>query len=84
MSRTEATQSGFGDRVALGRPFFTEIAPCLGTPQLLQRIENAQARGLLDISFDQVGDFGAPQRELRVRIMSAAGGGLWVFIERSN
>jgi photoactive yellow protein len=81
-SRAEAEQSGYGDRRAIGRDFFTQMAPCLGTPELLGRIESARRAGTLDILFEQVGDFGDPERELRVRVLSASGGGLWVFLQR--
>lgn len=81
-SKTEARQSGFGERVAIGRDFFTQMAPCLGTPEFLRRIEDARTAGTLDILFEQVGDFDDAERELRVRVQSASGGGLWVFLER--
>jgi photoactive yellow protein len=81
-SRTEAEQSGYGDRRAIGRDFFTQMAPCLATPELSSRIEKARRAGSLDIVFEQVGDFGDPERELRVRVLSASGGGLWVFLQR--
>jgi photoactive yellow protein len=81
-SRAEANQSGFGDRDALGREFFTELAPCMGTAEFMRRVEAAQSAGKLDISFEQVGDFDDAERELRVRMISASAGGLWVFIER--
>jgi len=83
-SRTEARQSGFGDRPILGRAFFTEIAPCVGTPDLLRRIERARAAGTLDILFEHVGDFSDATRELRVRVKSATPGELWVFIDRQS
>lgn len=81
-SKTEAAQSGFGDRRALGRGFFTQLAPCLGTPELLRRIDDARRAGTLDVTFEQIGDFDSAERELRVRVVSAAGGGLWVFLQR--
>lgn len=81
-SKTEGEQSGFGDRKAIGRHFFTQLAPCLGTPEFLRRIEQAQKEGTLDVLFEQVGDFGDAERELRVRVQSASDGGLWVCIER--
>ena len=82
LSQTEAKQSGLGDRSAIGRTFFTELAPCMGAPDFLRRIEHAEASGTLDITFEQVGDFDDAERELRVRVKSASGDGFWVFIER--
>lgn len=81
-SRAEAEQSGFGDRRAIGRDFFTQMAPCLGAPELLRRIAAARRAGTLDITFEQTGDFDDADRELRVRVKSATGGGLWVFLQR--
>jgi photoactive yellow protein len=81
-SRTEARQSGFGERNALGRSFFREIAPCMNNPAFMQRLEQARAAGTLDITFEQVGDFDDAQRELRVRVISASAGGVWLFIQR--
>jgi photoactive yellow protein len=81
-SRTEAEQSGFGDRPALGRVFFTEIAPCMGTAQFQRRLERTHAAGALDITFEHVGDFADAERELQVRVLSAAGGGLWLCLKR--
>ena len=81
-SKTEARQSGFGERKAIGQDFFTQLAPCLGTPEFLRRIERARREGTLDVMFEQIGDFDDAQRELRVRVQSATGGGVWVFLQR--
>jgi photoactive yellow protein len=81
-SKTEAEQSGYRDRRAIGREFFTQMAPCLGTPERLRRIDQARREGTLDIAFEQIGDFDDAERELHVRVASAPGGGLWLFIER--
>ena len=81
-SKTEAELSGYGDRRAIGRDFFTQMAPCLATPERLRRIDQARREGTLDISFEQIGDFDDAERELHVRVVSARGGGLWLFLER--
>jgi len=81
-SKAEKEQSGYGDRQAIGRDFFTQMAPCLGTPQFLRRIEEARRAGTLDITFEQTGDFDDAERDLRVRVQSASTGGLWVFLQR--
>jgi photoactive yellow protein len=81
-SRTEGEQSGFRDRRAIGRQFFTQIAPCLSTPERLRRIEEARRAGTLDVTFEQIGDFDDADRELHVRVFSAAGGGVWVCLPR--
>jgi photoactive yellow protein len=81
-SRTEAEQSGFRDRRAIGRDFFTQIAPCLSTPERMLRIDEARRAGTLDIAFEQIGDFDDAERELHVRVISASGGGVWVLLQR--
>jgi photoactive yellow protein len=82
-SRTEAAQSGYRLDRAHGQRFFSAMAPCLGTPALMGRIERAQRAGTLDISLDHIGDFSDAQRAMRVRICSTRrGGGLWVFLQR--
>jgi hypothetical protein len=42
------------------------------------------AVGTLDIAFGWYGDFEDPDRPLRVRVQSAAGGGVWIFIQREG
>jgi len=81
-SKTEAEQSGYRDRRAIGQDFFTQMAPCLATPERLRRIAQARQAGTLDIFFEQIGDFDDAERELRVRVVSASGNGLWLFLER--
>jgi photoactive yellow protein len=81
-SRTEAEQSGYGDRRAIGRHFFTQLAPCLSTPERLRRIDDARRAGTLDITFEQIGDFDDAERELHVRVLSAPSGGVWVLLGR--
>src|SRR5262245_9402760 len=56
-SRTEAQQSGLSGSKAMGKRFFTELAPCMGTSEFLQRIERAVVARTLDITFESVGDF---------------------------
>jgi hypothetical protein len=51
----------------------------MGTEDFQRRLDRAMAAGTLDITFEQLGD---TEREFRVRITSATGGGLWLFIQR--
>jgi photoactive yellow protein len=83
-SRTEAQQSGFGDRTAVGRQFWTEIAPCMGTPEFMRRLDQAKRAGTLDLTFEQIGDFDDAERQLHVRMIAASQNGVWVFIRRPN
>ena len=81
-SGAEKRLSGFGDRPAVGQHFFTRIAPCMDAPGFRGRVERALAAGMADIEFGWVGDFGSAERELRVRVQPAAGGGCWIFLHR--
>ncbi len=83
-SRTERRQSGMGQRRVLGRHFFTQVAPCMQTPEFALRIEAARRAGALDIQFEHVGDFEDETRELSVRVMSSSDGGLWLCLRRQG
>jgi hypothetical protein len=83
-SDSEAKQSGFGDRHALGLTFFTQLAPCMATPGFVRKVEDAQGRGELDIIFDHVGDFADAERKLLVRMISAPERGAWVLLQRQD
>jgi photoactive yellow protein len=80
-SEAERRQSGYR-KEAIGRTFFTEMAPCMDNPQFRGRIEQALARGKLDIPFDYIVDLpsGARGVEVRVRVQSAGDGGCWIFM----
>lgn len=82
---TERQLSGLR-REALGRHFFTEIAPCMDNPDFRGRIERAMAAGTLDIAFGYVSDLpsGARDVALDVRVQSASGGGCWIFLRRED
>jgi photoactive yellow protein len=81
-SKAEARLSGSGERPRLGLAFFSEIAPCMDTAAFRGRIEAARQAGRLDLEFGYVGDFADRNRELTVRIQSAAAGGYWIFMRR--
>ena len=74
--------SGSGDRLRLGLDFFRDIAPCMDNDRYRGRIDQAVARGTLDLAFTHIGDFEDRERELTVRVQSAANGGYWVFMRR--
>jgi photoactive yellow protein len=81
-SRTESKRSVAGDKNLIGRGFFHDLAPCLEAEHFQRRFDRAMVAGSLDLTFEQVGDFDDMERELRVRVTSATGGGLWLFIQR--
>ena len=83
-SKAEREASGYGGRPTVGRIFFTDIAPCMAHEGFRGRLEAARARGTLDLKFSWIGDFADRQRELRVRVQSASGGGVWIFIQRQS
>ena len=81
-SETEKRQSGYG-KSPLGRNLF-EISSCLGSDEFRGRIMRAQEAGKVDLDIGWLGDFNDPTRESRIRVQSAARGGLWLFIERDS
>jgi photoactive yellow protein len=81
-SAREAELSGFGERTAIGRDFFTRMAPCMDSPMVRGRIEKALAERTLDIRISHVGDFTDRQRLLELRAVSATSGGFWLFLRR--
>jgi photoactive yellow protein len=83
-SETEARLSGRGQRRTVGLPFFQRIAPCMDTESFKGRIDAALRAGTLDIEIGHTGDFSDPSRRIRVRAMSAAGGGIWLAHDRSD
>lgn len=80
---TERRQSGY-QKVALGKAFFSAVAPCMDNELFRGRIEEARAAGHLDIAFGYVSDMpsGAQDVELDVRVQSASAGGYWIFLLR--
>lgn len=81
-NRTESERSGYKKRPAMGKTFFTDVAPCMNNGYFKGRIDKALKAGNLDIRFSFVGDFSDRERELTVRVQSAADGGIWVFMLR--
>ncbi len=79
-SEVERQLSGYRKETQ-GRPFFLEIAPCLNTARCRGRIDEALARGTLDLSFDHMADLPSGTRDvdLHVRVLAATGGGCWIF-----
>lgn len=82
-SAQERRHSGYRP-TAVGRRFFTEVAPCMNNPDFAGRIVQAAAAGTLDVAFDYVSDLPSGEKdvELRVRLISASDGGTWIFIDR--
>ncbi len=83
-SATEARQSGYKKRPAVGLDFFLNIAPCMATPEFKGRVEEARRAGAVEIEIGWVGDFDDPDREMIVRIQSAIDGGLWICLNRDD
>lgn len=81
-STTEARLSGYGEK-PLGQNLFA-ISSCLGSDAFRGRIERAREQGPVDLEIGWPGDYGDPNRELRIRVQSSRNGGLWLFIERDD
>jgi photoactive yellow protein len=82
-NRFEKKSSGFGERIAVGRLYFFDVAPCLNNDFFRGRIDKARREGVLDIRFTFVGDFSDSERELTVRAQSGKDGEYWIFIQRA-
>jgi photoactive yellow protein len=81
-SRSEAAQSGRKKRPTVGLDFFSEVAPCMANPDMRGRVEAAKVRGSVDVEIGWIGDFKDADGEIRIRVMSAGDGGLWLFMNR--
>jgi photoactive yellow protein len=81
-SATEARQSGYGGS-PVGKNFF-EVSRCAGTDDFRGEIMRAADAGPVDLEFGWPGDYGDPDRELRIRVQSARPDGFWIFIERDE
>jgi photoactive yellow protein len=79
-SQAEARQSGYG-KLPLGQNLF-ELSSCMGSDDFRGRIVRALEIEPVDIEFVWVGDFTDPKRDMRVRVQSAARGGVWIMVER--
>ncbi len=77
---TEVRESGH-DGVRLGNNFFAEPLG-VNRRELNARIARAKEDGPVDLEFAWKGDYGNPNREMRIRVQSARQGGVWLFIER--
>jgi photoactive yellow protein len=81
-SATEARESGYGME-PLGRDFF-EVSRCDDKLDLRARWLQAMERGPVDFDLSRTGDLANPKRELRMRIVTARNGGLWLFVDRDR
>lgn len=82
-SESERRLSGYRKDV-LDRSFFAEIAPCMNNASFKRRIDDALAKGTLNMTFDHIGDFDDAAKALRVRVQSASEGGCWLFLRRED
>lgn len=83
-SETEARLSHITELPRAGAAFFRDIAPCMDTPAVRGRIEQALAQGTLDVELGHTGDFADRKRFIRLRAMSAADGGIWLALQRAG
>src|SRR5262245_16578230 len=83
-SATEGRLSGYAPRSPLGQNFF-DVSRCMGSDAFRGRITRAMENGgKVDLEIGWYGDFGDPDRELRIRVQSARNGGVWIFVERDQ
>lgn len=82
-SQTEGRLSGYGPGSPLGQNFY-EVSHCMGGDDFRGRIMRAMENGKVDLEIGWHGDFGDPNRDLRIRVQSSRGGGVWLFIDRDH
>jgi photoactive yellow protein len=83
-SETEGRQSGYAPRSPLGQNFF-EVSRCMNSDAFRGRITRAmEEHGKVDLEIGWYGDFGDPDRALRIRVQSSRNGGVWIFVERDQ
>jgi photoactive yellow protein len=79
-SATEARLSG-NPNSPKGQNFYA-LSRCMGGDNFRGRIARALEEGAVDLEIAWPGDYGDPNRELRIRVQSAHDGGVWLCIER--
>jgi photoactive yellow protein len=79
-SATEARRSGC-DVPMIGQNLYA-IAKCFGTDGFQGRIARASEAGAVDLEFGWTGDYSDRKRDMRIRVQTAHGGGVWIFIDR--
>ena len=81
-SATEARESGYG-MAPLGHDLF-DASHCTDKKGLRERMMRALEEAPADIDLALQGDAADPNRELRMRIVTARNGGLWLFVDRDK
>lgn len=81
-SDVEARQSGF-NQSAVGLNLY-DFCERFGGDGFRGRIDEAREKGRVDLEFGWSGDYADPKRDLHIRVQSASGRGLWIFIERDS
>jgi photoactive yellow protein len=76
-NQAAAALPGLHATAAVGRAFYTEVAPSLANADIRGRIQRALERGALDLEFSHDGALSG----LRGRMQPAAGGGFWLFLQ---
>jgi photoactive yellow protein len=81
-SATEMRQSGYSP-APLGLNLYS-VSRCLNSDDFRGRIERAMEAGPVDLEIGWYGDFADPDREMRIRVLSARTGGVWIFVQREG
>ena len=80
-SETEARLSGYNES-AVGLNLY-DFCDRFGGADFRGRIGEArEQQGAVNLEFGWTGDYADPKRDLRIRVQSATGGGIWLFIDR--
>ncbi len=80
-NRAEAEMSGVARERALGRNFFTEVAPSTDVPEFAGRFHDGVRAGRLHVTFPYVLENPVEPRGVWVTLFySGEGGAAWVFL----
>jgi photoactive yellow protein len=85
-NRLEAGAAGLSAAKVVGRPLFTEVAPCMNNYLVAQRFDDAQTSGtLLDVTIDYVLTLRMRPVRVALRLVSIPGSARsYVLIRRNH
>jgi photoactive yellow protein len=79
-NRSESELSGLSPERVIGRPFFTDVAPCTNNFMVAHRYEEAEA---LDETIDYVFTFRMRPTKVRLRLLKSPGAPhMYLLVER--
>jgi photoactive yellow protein len=82
-NQMEGQITGRDPSEALGKNFFTDLAPCTNTPAFRGAFEKGVAAGDLNVMFEYTFDYKMKPTKVKVHMKKAlAGDSYWIFVKR--